>query len=268
MNQQRSKTSDPTKINQSSDKLLGLLEVMSLQSEPLRLQDAARLTNMNSSTALRFLAALQQRSYVAQDENGRYFLTYRLCNLARNITSNMSIRNISLPFLRNVAHIFSESCNLAIENEMSALYIEAENCGNKALTSAQRIGHIAPLHCTGVGKLFLMEYTMSELDHLIAVKGLPSFTKYTISDKEALLEELNKIRRVGYAFDNEECDEGVRCIAASIRDYTGKIKAGISVSGPAVRMTDTHILSHLPFLLDAAEQISIRLGWLKDEKNT
>jgi DNA-binding IclR family transcriptional regulator len=258
----------PTRINQSSDKLLLLLETMTTQSEPLRLQDVARLCEMNASTALRFLKALQKRQYVEQDaETGRYYITFKLCALAQNISSFFDMRSLARPFLRSVSQIFSESCNLAVERDMAVIYIEVEKGPSKMLMSMQMIGNIAPLHCTGVGKLFLTEYSPMDLEQLTAIKGLTRYTEHTITDLNALREELDKIKKAGYAFDNEECENGARCIAVPLRDYTGKIKAGLSVSGPVVRMTDKHIFLHLPYLLDAAEQISFRMGWQRKSGN-
>ncbi|MDL2264228.1 IclR family transcriptional regulator [Synergistaceae bacterium OttesenSCG-928-I11] len=254
----------PAQSNRSSDKLLKLLEALTEQSEPLRLQDIAQLCDMNASTALRFLTALQQRDYVAQDiDTGRYYITFKICALAQNVSTFSDIRNIALPFMRSAAKIFSESCNLAIENDMTVMYIDVVHGPQKMLISTQRIGNVAPMHSTGVGKLFLTEYGQAELDRLVAVKKLERLTENTFSDEVSLKEELERIRTCGYAFDNQECEVGVRCIAAPIRDYTGRIKAGISISGPAVRMTDDHIFEHLPYLLETAEQISVRMGWQK-----
>jgi DNA-binding IclR family transcriptional regulator len=251
----------PTQTNQSSDKLLRLLEILSEQAEPLRLQDIARLCGMNASTALRFLTALQQRRYVAQDaETARYYLTFKLCALAQNLTTSFDIRRVALPFLRDVAHAFAESCHLAVENDMAVVYIEVVNA-NKTLMSTQYIGNVAPLHCTGVGKVFLTNYSPAELEQYIAAKKLHAYTEHTLTDPERLEAELDRVRSAGYAIDDQECEIGARCVAAPIRDYTGKIKAAISASGPAVRMTDGHISAHLSSLLDAAERISARMGW-------
>lgn len=254
----------PTQSNQSSDKLLNLLETMTEQPGPLRLQEIANFCSMNPSTTLRFLNALQRRGYVEQEVNtGRYYLTFKICAIAQNLSASLDLRTIASPFMRNVSHIFDESCNLATENNMMVVYVDVANVPNKTLMSTQRIGNIAPMHCTGVGKLFLSEYTSAELERLIAIKKLSTFTDYTICDPAILRAELEQVRNVGYALDNQECEIGVRCIAAPIRDYTGKIKAGISVSGPAVRMTDEQIFSHLPYLLEASEQVSLRMGWQK-----
>jgi DNA-binding IclR family transcriptional regulator len=194
-------------------------------------------------------------------ESGRYYLTFRICGLAHNVSSRLNIRNIAIPFMRSLVQIFKESANLSIENDMSVMYIEVMGGLSKTLMTLQRIGHIAPMHCTGVGKLFLLEYSQREIDQLVATKGLMRFTDNTITEKSDLVLALEEVRRRGYAFDNEECEEGARCIAAPIRDFSGKIIAGLSVSGPATRMTDAHIYTHLPFLLEIAGQISFCLGW-------
>lgn len=254
--------SNSAHYNQSAEKVLTLLETMSTLPEPIQLKDLAEKLDMNASTVLRFLSALQRRGYVAQEqERSRYHLTFKLCALAGNISSQLNIRDVARPFMRNIAHIFKESANLVVEEDMSALYVETVQGSAKNIMAMQRIGHIAPLHCTGVGKIFLLEYTPQRLEQYIAVKGLPRYTRHTITEREQLMRELEAIRANGYSLDNEECEEGSRCVAAPIRDYTGKIVAGLSVSGPVARMTDAHIYTNLPYLLEAAEQISFRLNW-------
>ena len=252
----------PTQTNLSSEKLLSLMEVMSGLSEPARLQDLSRELQMNSSTVLRFLAALQRKGYAARDiDTGRYYLTFKLCGMAQSISSNMSIRNISLPFLRSVSRIFGESANLSIEYDMSVMYVEVVNGPSKTLVSTQRIGNIAPMHCTGVGKLLLQNYTPNQMEQMIVVKGLARYTADTLTTPQELMSAVEEARVRGYAFDNEECETGVRCIAAPVRDYTGQVVAGISVSGPTARMTDEHIFGNLPYLLETGDEVSHRLGW-------
>jgi DNA-binding IclR family transcriptional regulator len=253
---------EPTQTNISSEKLLSLIEAMSELQEPARLLELSQKLQMNSSTVLRFLAALQHRGYVARDiDTGRYYLTFKLCGIAQNISANMSLRNISLPFLRNISRIFGESANLSIEYDMSVMYIEVVNSPGKTLISTQRIGNIAPMHCTGVGKLLLLNYTSAQMEQMAAVKGLVRFTASTLTSLQELTRAVEEAREKGYAFDNEECEAGVRCIAVPVRDYTGRVVAGISVSGPATRMTDHHIFENLPSLIEMAQELSHRLGW-------
>lgn len=252
----------PAQSNQSTDKLLTLVEAMSVLAEPVRLQDLAHSLGMNPATVLRFLAPLQQRGYVAQEpDTNRYYLTFKLCAVANNISTRQDMRNIVVPFLRQLSHVFRETSGLSVENDMAVVYVDMVNAPDKSLALLQRIGHVAPLHCTGVGKVFLTEFSQQRIDQLIASKGLPRFTDNTIVTRDELLAAVDEVRRRGYAFDNEECEDGMRCIAAPLRDYTGGIVACVSVSGPVTRMTDTHIHENLPFLLDTAAIISSRLGW-------
>lgn len=259
-------TEKATRPNQSSEKLLTVIEALSKQEEPVKLQDLAKQLSMNVSTVLRFLTALQNKGYAAQDtDTGRYYLTYKLCGIANRIVSHIDIRNLASPYLRSISQIFGESANLSIEQNNMVVYIEVLNGPNQMLTTLQRIGNIAPMHCTGVGKLFLLNYSEPQIDRLIAEKGLQKFTDNTLTTKEALCAALETVRKNGYAFDDEECEIGARCVAAPIRDYTAKVVAALSVSGPSTRMTDALIFGKLPFLLDAAAEISARLGYQKAE---
>lgn len=253
----------PAHTNQSSDKLLIILEFLSEQPAPLRLQDIAAQCNMNPSTALRFINALQQRNYVAKTiDTGRYYLTHKVCALAQNVSSYADIRSIATPFLHELSQFFSECCNLAIQDHGKIIYIEVvRNFANKTLLTTQRIGNVAPMHCTGIGKLFLAEYSENELDSFITAYGLERFTKNTLVTKYDLLKELATIRKRGYAYDNEECEVGARCISVPIHDYTGKTIAGISISGPSVRMTNETLMSGMPRLLKTASQVSSLMGW-------
>ena len=127
--------------------------------------------------------------------------------------------------------------------------------------SYTHLGSIAPMHCTGIGKLFLSEASAEELERLIAVKGLPGYTRNTLTRREDLLPELERIRARGYAYDQEECEIGARCVAFPIRDYTGKIVAGISITGPSTRLSDAFIDARLDSLRLAAAEMSQKLGY-------
>lgn len=251
-----------TKPNQSSDKLLRMIEALSEQETPVRLQDLAKATGMNASTALRFLSSLENNGYVSQEhDTGRYYLTYKLCSLANRITSSMSIGRICSGLLNNIALRYGESTNLAVEQDMQAVYILVINGRNQVLTTRQRIGNIAPMHCTGVGKLLLLNYSNEQMDRLIVERGLPRFTENTIITKEALLEEIEQVAKLGYAFDNEECEVGMRCVAAPVRDYTGRVVAGISVSGPSTRMIGEHFEAITQCLIETGISASQQLGY-------
>ena len=238
------------------------MEILSEQDMPVRLQDLTTIAGMNASTILRFLKALLDNEYVAQEaDTGRYFMTYKLCTLSNNITSRMNISRICNESLHEIALQYGESVNLAVEQEMRVVYILVLNGRNQILTTRQRIGNIAPMHCTGVGKLMLLNYNESKIDQLIQIRGLQKFTENTLVTKEALMNELKIVSEAGYAYDNEECEVGMRCVATPVYDYTGKIIAGLSVSGPSIRMTGDHLKNILDSLISAASDASRKLGY-------
>ena len=253
-----------TKPNQSSDKLLTILEYLSTCSEPVRLQDIADNVNLNASTVLRFVTALEQNGYVIQDSyTQKYSMTMKICSLANKMVANLNnkIHDMGRPLLRSLSRIFEESTCLAVEKEMSVVYIDVQDGPDHLLSSMQYIGKMAPMHCTGVGKLLLLNYTEVEIDKYIAIKGLPRFTKNTLCTKESLLKELEIIRKQGYAFDDEECEIGAKCLAVPVYDYRGKVIACLSVTGSIFRMTPEKIYKNLPYMLDAAAQLSTMMGY-------
>lgn len=248
--------------NQSTEKAMALLELLAQSRTPMRLRDISDALGLNPSTALRFLTALQQCGYVSQEETSqRYQLTYKLCYLANQLTSHVELPTVTHPYLVSLAEQLHEAVCISVEREMTMVYIDVAAGPNQTLMSLQRIGNTSPMHCTGNGKLRLLTYSEEDLDRLIRVKGLFRMTPNTITTKERLLRELEQIRREDVAYDNEECEQGVRCMACPIRDYTGTIVAGISVTGPASRMTDEAVHRFLGRLRQTAAAISATLGY-------
>ena len=260
------KKATSSQTNYSSDKLLSLIELMATQKEPSRLMDLAAGLFMPPSTILRFLNALMARNYVAQESTtGRYYLTYKLCGISDSVRRNSKLQTISLPYMRELSKETEETVNLCIEYNMMVMYIESVSGISKALVTQQYIGHIAPMHCTAVGKLMLLNYDSKGLRFFLETKGLPRYTEGTITDANELTKELHIIKSRGYAYDNEECEVGLCCVGVPIYDYTKRIVAGISISGPTVRMNQ-EVLNHCRDLLfPVANSISMSLGYSKSE---
>lgn len=249
--------------NKSAVKALDVIEfIASNKNEPMRLQDIASGLSMNVSTVLRFLTALHECGYVQQDPDTlRYNLTFKICSISNKVSSNLRLYDIALPVMKKIASKMNESVCLAVEQDMSVVYIGIVNGPDQMLRTMNRIGNRAPLHCTGVGKLLLLNHSEEYIDKMIAIKGLPVYTTNTISTKEALMKELDDVHRKRHAYDNEECEIGARCIAVPIFDYTQKIIACISVTGTIFRMTDEKLNQNLDFLLDEAYKLSVKLGY-------
>lgn len=248
--------------NQSAEKALRILEYLTEQNEPMRLTDIARGLSINSSTALRFLTTLTAMGYVDQEKDtSKYYLTYKLIAMGHKAGEHKQLSRIIAPYLRELSETLHESICLAIDQNHQVVYVDVAEGPGQIVKAMQRIGNIAPLHCTGIGKLLLLNYTDAQLDDLIRERGLTKYTENTLITKEALLCELNETRNRGFAFDNEECEIGARCIAFPVYDYTQKIIAGISVTGPAIRITDEFAARWVPYLKQTAQQVSRQFGW-------
>ena len=228
----------------------------------MRLQDISKEIRVPSSTVLRFLNTLMKHDYVSQEpQTSRYFLTLKLCEIGQLISAQMSIRDIVRPYLVALSEKCQESACLAVEQDNLVVYIDVVEGPDSMLKTLQRIGKRAPLHSTGVGKTLLLDFSEERLNQLIRDQGLKAITKNTLTTKQKLLCELARVREQGYAVDNEECEYGVKCVAAPLKDYSGKIAASISVSGPLSRLPDEKIDFIKERVLETSRKISKHLGF-------
>lgn len=239
-----------------------IIERMAETRGPMRLQDVAHFAELPASTTLRFLNTLMQMGYVTQNsENQRYSLTFKLCGIAEQIRVSYGIRDIIHPALEELTAEIGESSCLAVEESREVVYVDVVEGPEAMLQTLQRIGKRAPLHSTGVGKSLLLNYSDQELSLLASEVGLRALTRNTIQSLEGLKAEIARIEAQGFALDNEECEEGVRCVAAPIRDYTGNVVCSVSISGPISRMGEKRVQQVAQQLKEKARKLSGRLGY-------
>jgi DNA-binding IclR family transcriptional regulator len=254
--------SEGIKKNQSLRKALRILEGMTRTGAPARLQDLARQLRMPQSTLLRFLNTFIDFGYVDQDPRTCcYYLTLKLVELGARTSRGYPFVHSLSKYLKQAAAVLNESASLCVERDMQMVYIATEEGPGRMLQALHRIGHIAPMHATGVGKLHLLNYSDRQLEDLERRRGLPRFTANTITSLEALRAELALTRDRGYALDNEECEEGVRCAAVPVRNSLGQVAAAISVSAPVTRMGEERRGEIVACLRDLGFQASRELGW-------
>lgn len=258
----------PSLHNQSTEKALRILELLAESPEPMRLRDLSTALELNPSTALRFLSSLQSGGYVQQEpDTQRYFLTFKLCRLAHLVSARSPLPTVTHPYLQRLSAQFQEALCVSVEQDMHMVYVDVASSPEQTLLSVQRIGNVSPMHCTGNGKLMLLNYSPEQLDRLAQTTGLPRYTANTVTTREALDAAIRRIRQDGFAYDNEECEIGVRCLSYPLYDYTGRIVAGMCVTGPVSRMTDEALAPMHPQLRQAAQEISRLLGYAGDFNN-
>ncbi|MGE4486168.1 MAG: IclR family transcriptional regulator [Oscillospiraceae bacterium] len=256
--------------NQFVTKLLQLITNLAESRTPMRLQEIASGAGMPQATALRYLNALIQEGYVFQDMvSGRYALTWRICSLGDLVRTHSSLRTLSGGIVNELSAKLTLGICLVVEHDMECMYLDCVYEPAAMGQSLQRIGKQTPLHSTGSGKILLTGYSEADIDRLIAQKKLTALTARTITTKNALLKEITRVKEQGYALDDEECEEGLRCVSVPIWDYSGKVSAAISAFGSADKVTDSYIQECiLPTMKTAASEISFRIGYNNAEIST
>jgi len=229
------------KIIQSIDRVLQVLELFSLEKPEWGVTEISKALNIYKSNIHNILSTLAEKGFVKKDhKTDKYKLGIKFFELGSVVIKNMDLRKIAHPYIEELSKEFNETVHLGVLDEGRVVSIEREE-SNKSLCSHIEIGKRTPLHCTAVGKAIMAYLSKDKVSAIVKEKGLKKYTENTIIDKEGLEEEFLKIRKQGYAVDNMEHEEGVRCVAGSIQDYTGEVIASMSVSGPAFRINESNI---------------------------
>lgn len=250
---------------QSVDRALSILELLGEYPNGLGLISISKELSLPKSTAHRLVHSLISRGFVYQNnENERYNLSLKVAKLSLGIIENIDIRKKARPFIEELSTNTNEIVHLCILDGHEVVYIDKVE-SNRTMRMYSQIGKRALLHCTGVGKMILSDLKDSEINDIINQTGLPRFTENTITTKVALLNEIQLIRSRGYSLDREEHESGIYCISAPIYDYTGKVIAGFSVSGPTDRMKKGIEFNHYKdHILETSRQISELMGYKKE----
>jgi len=251
-----------TKENKTSiqviERMMRLLDVLSEHPDPVPLKQLAAQTGLHPSTAHRILAAMAQSGFVERSDNGVYRLGIRLLELGALVKSRISLRETAMLAMLELHQKTGESVNLGIRDGDQIVYVERTSSGRSSVRVVHIVGARAPLHTTATGKLFLVEDGSQRVREYARRTGLPGSTNASITELGALEKELDRVRRHQVAFDLDEVENGVRCIAAGIRDDSGALIAGLSLSTPAERFNP----DWAPLVRETAESISRALGYV------
>ncbi|MGI4955074.1 MAG: IclR family transcriptional regulator domain-containing protein [Janthinobacterium lividum] len=197
---------------------------------------AARL-GLPRTTLYRILAALVERGLLRQDPSRRvYAVGFRLLEIAQGAWSAPDLPVAAAPELRALRDTTGETAYIAVLEGREVVALGKFE-GAHEVRSAARLGQRKPLHCTSQGKAILAFLPPEERAALLRRLPLPALTRHTITDRRRLLAALELVRARGFAVDDEEIAEGVRCVGAPVLDRAGRVLGAVSVAGPAWRMT-------------------------------
>ena len=246
---------------QSLERAFSLLEALAYHPDGLSLTELSTSSGLHKSTAHRLLASLAQLGYVRQTQEGKHYrLTFKLLELSGHLTDNIDILSIARPFLEQLRDQTGETVHLVVRDGSDIVYVFKAESRGSSFRMFSRIGTRREMYCTASGKSMLAALPDSAVINIWNTTDINPYTEHTITTLEGLLAELKAIRRQGYALDNEENELGVRCIAASLADYSGEYNAAFSISAPLVRMPDERVVELSREVLQTRAKISAELG--------
>ena len=248
------------------DHAFEVLEALSGDSEELGVTELAKDLGFSKNNVFRLLATFQERGYVVQNpKTENYRLGLKVFEMAQVYLHKSGLIRHARSVLREVLMQCNESVYISILREGEIVYLDLIE-SRHTIKLISRIGRRLPSYCTAAGKIQLAYQSEDDLERLFKDRPLERYTDNTAVDFDALLEELARCAELGYALDNQEYEDDVRCVAAPVRDYTGRVVAGISIPGPLFRMDDERINEELvPMVVDAARKVSAKLGYPEND---
>jgi len=240
-------------------KILKILEALSTSPSGLQLKEIAGQTNINKSTAYRFLAHLETEGYLFRDDLGAYLVGPKLVRLGSGATYQAALRKISRPVLQQLWKVTNETVNLGILDGHDVYYVDVVQSPHP-FRMASPVGSWRPVYCTAMGKALAAYLPAGEKEHVLSSIRFERFTPHTLTRLPQLRKELEKVRQRGYALDDEEAILGARCVSAPILHDEGKVMAAISVAGPTTRIARDKIREFAGEVVAAARAIATRLG--------
>ena len=246
---------------QSIERALDILEAFTYSNPELGLVEISKKVKLSKGTTYRIVYTLTSRGYISQDQNlGKYRLGPKSFEIGSVALSQMEIRRVAHTYLEELRNLTGEATHLVVQDKGEALYLDKLD-SPRAIRMNSFIGQRLPMHCTAVGKAMLADLPELEVSYICNMRGMGRSTAKTITTIEGLLQDLQQVKAEGYAIDDEENEEGLRCLAAPIRDYSGKVIAAISVSVPIFRFGDELRPNFVESLVSTAKQISYQMGY-------
>lgn len=249
----------PVVVVSAAARALAVLESLS-KKRSVGLEELSRELGLAKPTAYRFLLTLQELGYARRDESDRWAMTLKTFNVGSRALDHLDLHQAAHPVAEELAEELGETVHMGVLEGDSAVYVlKIES--KYTIRMFSRVGRRIPLYCTAIGKV-LLAYSRPE-ERKAALEGvrLVAFTPKTITTRAALEAELKNIRERGFARDEEEHEEGIRCLGAPVFDRDGAVVAALSVSWPLFRYDPAGEQAAAAAMMAAAGKVSAILGF-------
>jgi DNA-binding IclR family transcriptional regulator len=241
-----------------SQTLIRGLDVIELVADgPITLGELADRLGLTRSTTHRLASALVDRRYLRFVPRSGYSLGPKLLELGFRVRDELDLPRVAAPQLERLALLTEDTVHLGILDRGRVLYLD-KIAGNRRINISSRVGELQPVHSTGLGKALLLDHDEESWENFFRAENSSQRTPDALAK---WLERMRTYARAGYAFDLEENEDQIRCVAAPIRDVAGRIIAALSVSSAAQYMNDERMQTLTKDVVETARRISEDLGW-------
>jgi len=243
------------------ERTLLILEAVAQREGGMSNADFSRKLKIPKSSASYILRTLEQYGYLRRDkEDGKYRLGMKVLTLSRAALSGVDVREVALPIMRHLVDQIHITTHLAILDHSEAVYVEKVE-PQSFIRMDTWIGRRMEVHSTAVGKALLAYRDPKEQEAILRQRGLKKLTPHTITSLPKLMKELERVRQLGYAVDDEENSVGARCVGAPIFNSLDEVEASIASTGAIGTVTREDVPRIAEALKDAARRISHHLGY-------
>lgn len=247
------------------EKAIAIIETLAEQTEPIGVSQICKMLDMPKTSTFFILNTLEAHGYIKKDDVGGYELGTQLLHLGLQLLNRIDIRAIAKEPMEQLLSETKFTVHLAIYDKGEAMYVEKME-SNAFVQFSTYIGQKLPLHASGVGKAMAAYLDPAQLDQIIEEKGLTKKTENTFVHKREFLENLELVRKLGYAVEDEEGEYGIRCIGAPIFDHSGQVEAAISITAIRNNLSVQEIPTVGKKVVVAANKISKAIGYMAKTK--
>jgi DNA-binding IclR family transcriptional regulator len=243
------------------DRAFQILDVLGAGGE-MGVAELSRQLGMHKSTTHRLVMVLESSRFLERDANGKCRLGHRVMQLGLSALSRLDICDVARPHLRRLVAATGETAHIGVlrDGEVTSI-VNVQSA--QSLRSPSTVGTRTPAYCTSLGKVIIAFSPEDQISELIRQCTFQRHTGNTITSADRFLKEIDAIRRRGYAVDDEEWEEGLRCMSAAVRDSCGEVMAAVSIAGPIFRMTTANLAKYSVNVKETAAAISASLGFAK-----
>ena len=244
------------------ERALSILELVSVSGNGLSNSDLSRRLKIPKSSASYILRVLEKREYLRRDESGKYRLGLKVMDLTGCAMPRQDVREAAKPVLTEFlqkSHL--PEAHVAVLDNGRAVYVEKVEGENSFIKMDIWVGHRLPVHTTAIGKILVSFLPEDEILGILELRGMEKKTKRSITDPKKFLREAERIRKYGFAIDDEENADGVRCIAAPVYDARGTVTAALGTSSIVQHIDEAHLPKIVDLVKKAAAKVSLGMGY-------